>query len=149
MSSDVSTETHCAYDNKIKIRPGSTITLSEDLQLPSGSYYFCIEHEKKDSSLRKNHGIAASGEVIVTVGAKEGVKEVLKSDVDFKEHPFIRELNIPETVIEDGASDMKETPIIKVLLTMVSTAHIKKIRLHMKVSFSLLLSFLITFFDQL
>lgn len=43
MSSDVSTELHSAVDNKIKIRPGSTITLSEELQLPSGVYIIYIE----------------------------------------------------------------------------------------------------------
>lgn len=135
MSPDVSsTELHTAFESKIKIRPGSTITLSSDLQIPSGVYIVSIEHLRKDSSLRKSHSsIAASGDVRISTG-NEGT-DLLKTEVDFhREHPFMRELQIPKTGIEDGANDVREElPIIKLLLTMVSTAHIKKIRLRIKI----------------
>eukprot|EP00026_Physarum_polycephalum_P004031 Phypoly_transcript_04048.p1 GENE.Phypoly_transcript_04048~~Phypoly_transcript_04048.p1 ORF type:complete len:725 (+),score=123.49 Phypoly_transcript_04048:64-2175(+) len=134
MSSDVSTELHCTYDTKIKVRPGSTVTLDNELQVPSGVYLVYIEHERKDSSLRKSHSnIAASGDLLIAAG-KEPASEILKSDIDFhREHPFLREIRIPEVVIEDGANEKEDNPTIKMLLTITSTAHIKKIRLRIKI----------------
>lgn len=130
MSSDVPTEMHCALDTKIKVRPGATITLSEELHVPSGTYTIYIEHQRKESSLRKSQSsIAASGELLVTTGKDLG--QVLKSEIDFhREHPFLREIHVPEPALEDGADD--KVPSIKVLLTVVSTAHIKKTRLRFK-----------------
>ena len=96
----------------------------------------------------------------------------MKYDVDFhREHPLLREIHVPEAgregkqtggrrerggevrerqkmkdvLIDD--TDGEEIPNIKTQLTMISTAHIKKIRLRVKVSkIFFFLIFLLLFF---
>lgn len=130
MSGNNASDLHCVLTHKLKIRPGTSSTLVQDVLLNCGSYIFTIEDADRRVSLLKSHNFA-NGNILIA--GKEG-GEILNSGIDFhKEHPFSRDIEILPPIQKDGASDEKaEAAAIRMILTLNSMAHIKSIRLRVK-----------------